>query len=526
MLAEIVDHAALLFPDRVAIDSPEGILTYRELSRYSLDLASALAERGLRPKDIVALDMHSGGDWLVGAVAANRLGAAFAGISPILSTEERAALVRLAAPRLVLASPDLVDGLPLRANVSVIEPGSRGGSLGNRADLTASTEAESSGRRSTSAVTTLGAEPASGTEPEPDAPPEVGADAPAVVCFTSGTTGTPKAAVYTEQQLRSIQRIDLGPDAEQIWDGGSAMLASTQFAHVGMATKFPWYLRMGMTLHVLGRWRPDDALRAIADNQMQTVGAIAPQLALMLRSPLMDELDLKSVRLVIAGGAASPPDLVRQVRARFGAGYSIRYSSTESGGVGLATDAASDDPQEWASVGRPRAGVEARIADEADKEVIAGEVGELHLRSGATMYGYLNDPGATERALTADGWLRTGDLARLDDRGRVVLAGRRSDMYIRGGYNVFPSEIESVIRDHPLVRDVVIVPIPDEVMGEVGLALVVPESPSTAPSLEALRAHAAVHLASYKLPERLGLIDEVPLTSAQKIDRRAAKELA
>lgn len=343
-----------------------------------------------------------------------------------------------------------------------------------------------------------------------------------MICFTSGTTGTPKAAMYTTAQLRAIQRIDLGDDAETIWDGGSAMLASTQFAHVGMATKFPWYLRRGMTLCVMERWRADEALQLVAEHRMPTIGAIAPQLALMLRSPRFDELDLSSVQLVIAGGAASPPDLVRQIRERLGAGYSIRYSSTESGGVGLATDPTTQDETEWSTVGRPRRGIEVRMADEADREVASGEVGELQLRSAATMQEYWNDPAATRAALTADRWLRTGDLARFDDRGRVVLVGRRSDMYIRGGYNVFPAEVEAVLIDHPAVTDIVIVPAPDDVMGEVGIALVVSTVDIT---LEDLRDFGSSRLARHKLPERIVHITEVPLTSAQKIDRVAARAL-
>lgn len=391
-----------------------------------------------------------------------------------------------------MAAPDLVDGLPLRTPVVVVEPGGWTDEVSNDPQ-----------------------QPATRHRTSDDADP-------AVICFTSGTTGLPKAAMYTIGQLRAIQRIDLGETAEQIWDGGSAMLASTQFAHVGMATKFPWYLRLGMTLCVMERWRADEALELVARHRMPTIGAIAPQLALMLRSPLIDDIDLSSVELVIAGGAASPPELVRRVRQRMDAGYSIRYSSTESGGVGLATDPATDDETEWATIGRPRAGIEVRITDEADKEVPAGDVGELQLRSPATMQEYWHDPVATRAALTSDRWLRTGDLARLDDKGRVVLAGRRSDMYIRGGYNVFPAEVEAVLINHPDVDDIVIVPAADEIMGEIGVALVVSRAAVT---LQALRDFGSASLARHKLPERVEQIPQVPLTTAQKIDRAAARAL-
>ena len=303
------------------------------------------------------------------------------------------------------------------------------------------------------------------------------------------------------------------------------MLASTQFAHIGMTGKLPWYLRLGATLHVMERWRADDALRLVAEHRMPTIGCVAPQLALMLRSELVDELDLSCVRAIIAGGAASPPALVVEARDRLGADYSIRYSSTESGGVGLGTAFGAPDHEALHTIGTPRPGVEVRIADEHDEPVPTGTVGELQLRSGAVMDSYWNDAAATAAALTDDRWLRTGDLASVDEDGLVTLSGRRTEMYIRGGYNVFPSEVEAVLVAHPAVRDVVVVPAQHDVMGEVGVALVVPADPHRPPTLAELRDHGAATLARHKLPEAFALIDAVPLTTAQKVDRRAAAEL-
>ena len=214
-----------------------------------------------------------------------------------------------------------------------------------------------------------------------------------------------------------------------------------------------------------------------------------------------------------------------EARQRFGADYSIRYSSTESGGVGLGTAFGAPDDEALHTVGRPRPGVEVRIADEHDQPLGPGTVGELQLRSDAVMDSYWNDADATAAALTDDRWLRTGDLASIDDDGLITLAGRRTEMYIRGGYNVFPSEVEAVLVGHPSVRDVVVVPAQHDVMGEVGVALVVPADPEHPPTLEQLREHGAATLARHKLPEAFALIGAVPLTSAQKVDRRAAAEL-
>ena len=274
VLATIAREAARRFGDRPVVDAADGVLTYAELDEHADRLAAGFAARGIGLGDVVALVLPSGGDWVVAAVALARVGAVAAGVSTALSAHERAALVELVRPSLVLADVSTVDGLPLRGDVAVLRAGGRGEELA-----------------------------AAGPPPAELAPD---ADRPAAICCTSGTTGRPKAALFRERQLRAVQDIDLGPDAESIWGGGSPMLASTQFAHVGMTAKLPWYLRLGATLHVMPRWRADDALELIARHRMPTVGVVAPQLALMLRSPLVDELDLSCVQSIIAGGAASP----------------------------------------------------------------------------------------------------------------------------------------------------------------------------------------------------------------------------
>ena len=506
VLGTAVIGAAKRFGDRPVVMAPDGTLTYAELDRASAALASELTARGVGEGDVVAAILPSGGDWVVIAAAVARAGAVMAGISPVATPPERAVLLDLVRPKVVLASPDSVDGLPLRTTVAVLEPGSRGAELID--DVPSDDDAP--------------------TPAEPvDAPSDD--DRPSMVCFTSGTTGRPKAALFRERQLRAISLIDLGPGWEEIWDGGGPMLASTQFAHVGMALKLPWYVRRGVTLHVMERWRPEPALRLVAETGMTTIGVVAPQLALMLRSPLVDELDLSAVQAVIAGGAASPPALVREAKERLGVGYSIRYSSTESGGVGIGTAFDAPDAEMFHTVGRPRPGVEIRIVTDDGLDAEPDVVGELRLRSPAMMDSYLGDPDATAATFDEQGFLRTGDLARWSTEpgaeGCIALAGRRTDMYIRGGYNVFPLEVESALGDHPALAGIGIVARPDPTMGEIGVAAIVANDPGTAPTLEELRAHGAERLARHKLPEALVVVDALPLTAAQKLDRAALAEM-
>ncbi len=346
-----------------------------------------------------------------------------------------------------------------------------------------------------------------------EAPPVLPPDPQRIttIVFTSGTTGEPKGAVFADRQLAAIATIDIG--GLDTWGTGGPMLASTQFCHIGFMTKLPWYLRLGCTLVLQARWRAADALRLVAEHRMPSIGGVAAQIALLLRVPHFETYDLSPVQTIVIGGGPSPPEIVREARRRFGADYSIRYSSTESGGVGTATAFDAPDEEALYTVGRPRPGVEIRI-DEGN--------GELLLRSPAAMSGYWRDPERTAATLV-DGWLRTGDLAELDDRGCLRIVGRTTDMYIRGGYNVHPQEVEAVLVEHPSVAAIAVVPKAHDVFGEIGVAVVVPSTSAAVPTLDDLRAFGAARLASYKLPESVVIVDSLPLTTMDKLDRRGAR---
>lgn len=164
------------------------------------------------------------------------------------------------------------------------------------------------------------------------------------------------------------------------------------------------------------------------------------------------------------------------------------------------------------------------VRDDEGTVLPAGEVGRLWLRSDAAMDRYWNDPDATAEVLV-DGWLDTGDLGQLDHAGRLIVAGRAGDMFIRGGYNIHPAEVSDWLGRHPRVAEVEIVPRPDPVLGQVGVAVVVPVDPARPPDLEDLRRHGAGALSHHKLPEAMVVVDELPLTAMQKVDRRRLIEL-
>jgi acyl-CoA synthetase (AMP-forming)/AMP-acid ligase II len=471
VLPEIVGGGAERFGDRVAFVPPIGAgITYAALHQRTDAVAVGLLEHGVAAGEVVALVGPSDIDYVVAYLAAAKIGAITAGVNPRYTPSERAAVLEVARPAIVIDAGDV-------------------------------------GR-----LERAGAQPPA-LDPDPDRL--------VAIVFTSGTTGTPKGAMFGNRELLAIAHADIPNfDDEASWGAGGAMLASTAFAHIGSMTKMPWYLRLGTTTYLLDRWRAADVLDLISRHGMTNVGGVAPQVALLLREPTFDQFDLSSVRTIVMGGAFSPPALVDEARARFGAAYSIRYSSTESGGVGTATAFDADDEEALFTVGSPRGDVEIDIRDEDDQPMPIGEIGEVCLRSTSMMRGYWHDPDATSETLRG-GWLHTGDLGRIDDRGLLRLGGRAKEMFVRGGYNVYPLEVEAVLAAHPAVTEVAVVPRPHPVMGEIGVAVVVPFDPSRPVTLDDLREFAAENLAHYKLPEALRVVDSLPLTAMQKIDRRA-----
>jgi acyl-CoA synthetase (AMP-forming)/AMP-acid ligase II len=488
MLPATTGEAARRFADATAYVTDDGwALTYRDVDRISDEVAVGLTDRGVREGDVVALVLQPGPEYLSAYLAAAKVGAITAGVNDRLSQPERDAVLGIAAPRLVLTAPGL-NGGGTGADVEEVAPAASADTL-------------------LFALRVRGAVPPALAE---------NPDRPVAIVFTSGTTGRPRGALYCNRQLEFITQTDVG----DTWGGGTRSFTSTSFAHLGFMTKLPGALRRGGTNFIMTRWRAADALRLVAEQRMTTVAGVPTQLALMLRQPDFDAHDLTSVRFIVVGGGPITPGLAEEARARFGAALATRYSCTEAGiGLGTAFD---DHPEDAVvSVGRPLPGVDLALIDDDDEPVARGAVGQVCLRSPAMMSGYWRDADATKAAFTADGFVRTGDLGWLDGQGRLRLVGRSKEMYVRGGYNVYPVEVEGVLSTHPDVAAIAAVPRPDPVMGEVGVAVVVPRDADRPPTLEALREFAAPHLAAYKLPEALHLVGTLPLTAMEKIDRKA-----
>ncbi|MCX7620701.1 MAG: acyl--CoA ligase, partial [Acidimicrobiales bacterium] len=504
MLARIVDEAAQRFGDATAFVAADGwSLSFRQLAEHSSAAAVGLAQLGVRRGETVALVLPSIPEYVVAYAAANRLGAITAGINARLTAAERARLLELAEPRVIVATASLMPDESVCTDAA-------------RLEVEPATSATELFR---SLSTTNSSSVLEAAAPTPPAAP----DDPVALVFTSGTTGTPKGALFCNRQLEFITHVDTGNRwAER---PGTPALAATSLAHLGPMTKLPGNLMRGTTTYFMRQWRATDALELIEKYRMPAIGGIPTQIALMLRDPTFDRRDLDCVKAIVIGGGPATPSLVRQARDRFGAVIAVRYSCTEAG-IGVGTSFT--DPPEDAelSVGRPHEGVELIIVDPDSLEPLPpGKTGEVCLRSPAVMSGYWHDPTATAAAFTPSGAVRTGDLGFVDDQGRLRLAGRIKEMYVRGGYNVFPATVEQVLAEHPGIAEVAVIPRNDEIMGEIGVAVVVPANPDQPPSLENLRSFARTQLAAHELPEAMVTVEAMPLTPMEKVDRRALLDM-
>jgi acyl-CoA synthetase (AMP-forming)/AMP-acid ligase II len=250
---------------------------------------------------------------------------------------------------------------------------------------------------------------------------------------------------------------------------------------------------------------------------------VPTQWTLVLDHPDVAGTSFSNLRVAAIGGASIPPELVRRMRDTLGCPVITRYTSTEAG-VTTST-LATDSPDVIATtVGKPTPEVELRISSPLDgSPVPPGEVGEVLCRSPAMMRGYWRDPALTAATIDRDGWLHTGDLGVVGADGNLRLVGRLKEMYIRGGYNIYPSEVEAALAEHPGIARAAVVAAPDPVLGEVGVAFVVAAAATDPASLsrDAVRAWCAARLADYKAPDRIVVVADLPITSMLKIDKRA-----
>jgi fatty-acyl-CoA synthase len=343
--------------------------------------------------------------------------------------------------------------------------------------------------------------------------PEIGPAGPAQILFTSGTTGRPKAAVLTHRGLTNNARLAAGVIGMR---AGEAAVNSMPLFHIAGGGLLTLGLVQSTGVHVLMPYfDPALQLELIETYRSAQIGGVATMLRALVTHPARAQRDLSSLRYAVSGGATVPAELARQVEDAFRVPLMITFGQTESS-CSITLTRADDRPDDRAeTLGRPLPQTEVKITDLRTGEVAAcGAIGEICTRGYLVMRGYLGDQDATAAAIDGDGWLHTGDLGSMDERGYCRIAGRIKEMIIRGGENIYPREIEAILLGHPGVTDAAVVGVADRFWGEeVGAVVCSPAPPTVAELTELCRDR----LARYKVPTRWLFTDSLPLTATGKI---------
>jgi fatty-acyl-CoA synthase len=345
--------------------------------------------------------------------------------------------------------------------------------------------------------------------------PQIDPRGPAQILYTSGTTGRPKAAVLTHRGLTNNAR--LAAEAMGMRAGETAVNPMPLF-HVAGCGLLTLGIAQTLGTHVLmPHFDPALQLELIETYRGVLLGGVPTMLTALLSHPSLTRRDLSSLRYALAGGAAVPAELVRQVEAALGIPFVITFAQTESS-CSITSTRPGDTPADRAeTLGRPLPQTEVKITDPRTGQTTAcGTTGEICTRGYLVMQGYLGDPAATSAAIDPAGWLHTGDLGSMDRRGYCRIQGRIKDMIIRGGENIYPREIEDVLLSHPGVAEVAVVGVADRFWGETVAAVVRPST--AAPPTEAeLTELCRSRLAAYKTPTRWLFTSSFPLTASGKI---------
>ncbi len=350
---------------------------------------------------------------------------------------------------------------------------------------------------------------------DPVALVDVTADHLALLMFTSGTAGSPKAAMLTHGCLQAnLDQVRATNDRVGSTDVLYGVIPL--FHAYGVNVVLGLSLSTGATLVLVQRFDPTTAIETFRSRGVTVIPG-AP--AMWVAFSHFDEAPPDSfagVRVAFSGAAKLPVSVAERIEARFGVVISEGYGLTEASAV--VTSSTGLEPKHG-SVGVVLDGIEMRIVDEDGEDALVGDAGEIWVRGANVFAGYLNDPEATARVLTEDGWLRTGDIGYCDDDGRVYLVDRAKDLVIVSGFNVFPAEVEEVLLQHPGVDDVGVIGVPHPHTGEAVKAFVVPKPGATLDE-EVLIDFALDHLARYKCPSKIVLVDELPRNAAGKLVRR------
>lgn len=483
-LADLLLTPAAATPAAPALRG-ESSVTYAELADRSARLAARLVGAGIAPGDRVALAAVNGEPFVVAYLATLQAGAIAVPLNPTSPPRELQREMRPTAPKAILCDSEALSDVG-SAGVDAVLVGAGGQGF---EDI----------------------EPIAATVDRAD-------DDVAVLLFTSGTAGPPKAAMLTHGNLAAnIGQVQAHPGlAIRPDDVG---LGALPFFHIfGLNGVLGLVLAAGGSLVPIAHFDAAATLDVIRREHVTIVLAVPTMYAQWLAVADAPPDSFASVRLAVSGAAPLREEVARGMSERFGVSVYEGYGLTEASPI-VTTSALLGGPPTRGSIGPPLPGVDVRLVDGDGADVLPGDPGELWCHGPNVFPGYWDDSEATAHALTPDGWLRTGDMAVSGDRGQLSLVDRAKDLIIVSGFNVFPAEVEAVLRAHPDVSEAGVIGEPSDRTGETIVAYVVPE-PGRLPSPETLQEFSAAALARYKCPTRIELVDELPRTLVGKVLRR------
>ncbi len=487
-LASILDRSAAQQPDRTVIRLDDLAVSYRQLSDAARRLADLLTSAGVGRGDRVGLMMPNIPAFPVAFYGALAAGAVVVPMNPLLKGREVAYYLGDSGARVLLAWRDFA---------------------GEAAKGAADAGAEVIGVDDVDLSSLLAGRSAAATTAGADDTDD------AVILYTSGTTGQPKGAQLTHGGLAR----NAGLTAETLLQNGpdDVMMGCLPLFHVfGLTCGLNATVMAGGTLTLLPRFDAGKALDIIARDRVTIFEGVPTMYAGMLHHPAADTADTTSLRLCVSGGAAMPVEILRGFEQKFGCMILEGYGLSETSPV--ASFNHPNRTRKPGSIGTPVEGVEMRLVSDTGSPVLAGEVGEIAIRGHNLMKGYWGKPEATAEAIP-DGWFRTGDLARVDEDGYYYIVDRKKEMIIRGGYNVYPREIEEALHEHPAVAEVAVIGMAHAELGEeVGAAVALKPGAEATPA--ELQKFVKERVAAYKYPRRVWLVASLPKGPTGKILRR------
>ncbi|TDD86035.1 fatty acid--CoA ligase [Actinomadura darangshiensis] len=513
-IAAMTESAAERFAGRVAVVDGEVRLSYAALYEEARSFGAALVADGVEPGDRVGIWAPNGREWIVALLGLYQAGAVLVPVNTRFKGREAAEVLSRAEVKVLVTVTDFLgnDYVQMLAGADVPLPDLRtivvargrpsGAGVAWDAFLARATEdglAEVDRRRAA-----------------------LGPDDTSDILFTSGTTGAPKGVVMTHGRTMGVATDWVAMTG--LSEDDRYVMVNPYFHMFGFKAGILACLSAGAAMYPQAVLDVDAVLALVAGERATVLPGAPTMYHAILEHPGRGRYDLSSLRVAVTGSADIPVELIRRIRDELPfsvivAGYGLTEAGTAS------STAPDGDPGTIATtVGRARPGFEIRVVDGSGAQAAPDAIGEIVLRGPTVMAGYLGDPDATAEVLSAGGWLRTGDLGRVDERGCLRVVGRSKDMFIVGGFNTYPAEIEAMLLEHPGVREAAVVAVPDERLGQVGVAFVVPRPP--APSAAEVIAWCRERMANYKVPRFVELIDELPLTASGKVRKTALRERA